>query len=280
VKASIEWLFRLTGIVRAGEAHQKFGDKFDGLVVASVPLKSLLRWVLGLRPAYVFVNGLVTTEASGPITSAHYRAGARAIEQAGFAIDPKHSWERIPGKKNAMSAGILYRNITLSVPALTALFLFIAARPYRSMDAVLLPAYFMGFNLLEYLVHRFLMHRPGTFLFDHVGVHHGLFNASHPYITAPEDNFRAVVPLYAMFAISVGAILPAVPIGAIFGLHAAVFFLGCAFSYYSANELLHYAWHAGMLWRVARHHLRHHEVEGCNYNFTFPVCDFLLRTKR
>jgi hypothetical protein len=181
---------------------------------------------------------------------------------------------------DAAMKGTTYRNLTLAVPAICATAILLAAAPFHWRDLALGPAYFLAFNLMEYALHRWLMHRPGTFLFDHVAIHHGLFNASHPYIADDSDNFRAVVPLYAAAAIEAGICLPAIPLWIYVSHHDAPFLAGCGFAYYFLNEIVHYGWHSGLWPAAARHHMRHHDIGGCNWNFSLPLFDWVFSTKR
>jgi len=170
--------------------------------------------------------------------------------------------------------GKLYSLVTLALPLLLSLLFLWLAMPFAWLDLALIVPYFLAFNLIEYLLHRWPMHRPGTALYEHVTVHHHAFPPSHLYITEDRDNFSVVVPAY----VCIGLLAAMAPIGFTIGIHAGFFLLGIGMAYYFVYELLHYAAHAGVRSRFARHHLAHHQIAGCNYNINFPILDWVVGT--
>lgn len=169
-----------------------------------------------------------------------------------------------------MMHGALYRNVTLSTPLVLTIALWAVLPPTR-LDLALLPVYFVGMNLIEYLLHRWPMHHAGTPMFDHTRIHHGAFTRRHPIVQCDEDNYSVVTPIYVyalMLILAIGLAL----------VFRRPFLLPFASAYYFVEEFLHYCAHSGGVY--GRHHLRHHDFSGCNFNINFPIFDSVFGTKR
>lgn len=167
--------------------------------------------------------------------------------------------------------GRWYRNVTLATPPLLAGLLLWQASPLTWTDAALTPFYFLAMNLIEYVLHRWPMHRPGSLLYDHTRIHHRAFHAGHLYVECDDDNFSAVTPLYVCALVLIGI----APAAGLLGWRDGLFLMGFGAAYYFVEELLHYLAHVG---RFGRHHLRHHAYAGWNYNINFPVFDWVFET--
>lgn len=161
-------------------------------------------------------------------------------------------------------------------------------------DAVALPFYFLFVNLLEYLLHRFPMHRKMRMMgvvFEHVTIHHNFYANDTFFFEEPRDYFAAILPAYLLFGLSV---VIAVVSGLVYWLTGepshAIFFALVAFSYYLLYELLHFSYHAAkssflkripLVHRLARLHIAHHRTElmgAWNFNITFPIYDVVFGT--
>lgn len=171
-----------------------------------------------------------------------------------------------------------YREIMFAIPAGAALVLFILATPFRWSDIGVAIIYFLIFNVIEYSLHRWMMHCPGALLFDHVRIHHRAWDAARAAGVRIRDRF-VILPPYVLIIWAAVLLLGAAPIYAMFGAHAARLFRACGFAYYFIHEILHYSGHAGYLPWFSRHHLAHHDAPMKNYNFSFPVFDWLFGTK-
>lgn len=158
---------------------------------------------------------------------------------------------------------------------------------------VLLPIYFLIYNLVEYLVHRYPMHMklgPHNALFAHVTIHHNHFSDDYAYVEQHRDLMALVLPWYAFLGLSV--------VGAVFGFllnhfvgrQEALFFVFAAYCYYLLYEILHAAYHAPpqsfikkipFIPALAQLHLDHHRAGNMtryNFNITFPVFDLIFGT--
>ena len=161
------------------------------------------------------------------------------------------------------------------------------------------PAAFLVANLVEYLAHRYPLHRPMALLRyiykAHAVQHHRFFTGdSAANMTTPEPRDFAVVlfgPLsQAAFLLGIG--LPVcLALGALTSANCAYLFGATATAYFLTYEWLHLLYHLPAsnpltrlpgLARLQRHHLRHHELRlmsKWNFNITFPIFDRVFGTQ-
>jgi hypothetical protein len=186
---------------------------------------------------------------------------------------------------------------TLAIAAVIAAGAALLARRARPLDWVLLPAFWVIANLLEWAVHRYPMHHPmfpRIMYKNHAQLHHLAFtDGNMPITTAPELGL-VMMPWYTMLGLFLVA-SPVMVLAAVLrgpGL-AGVFLLG-AVLYFLAYETLHASYHLpdatldgiglgrSRLFRRLRAHHRHHHVlrrmAHVNFNVTVPLMDRLLGT--
>ena len=152
-------------------------------------------------------------------------------------------------------------------------------------------------NFIEYVVHRFPMHRPKMFLSKllfrrHAGDHHRAFDISFMEITDPRDYAlvmlpikRAVTFMFLVFGL-VGGL-------SIFTGPAFAMMLGMSLGvYFAIEEMLHLSFHFKSTWegdkwwnkalrKLGRAHRLHHELKlmtRANFNIAFPIFDKLFGT--
>ncbi len=166
----------------------------------------------------------------------------------------------------------------------------------RTLEWLTIPLAFLYANLVEYAGHRWVMHRkvPGLGLVykRHSGQHHRFFTDRHMALEGWQDCKVVLFPAVLMvfffgaFATPVGLLLAwlATP-------NVAWLFVAVALGYYLNYELLHLAYHLpddSILMKVPwfrrlRHlHHRHHDTSLMahkNFNITYPIGDWLFRTK-
>ena len=166
----------------------------------------------------------------------------------------------------------------------------------RPLEWLTVPLAFLYANLAEYLGHRFVMHRkvPGLGLIykRHAGQHHVFFTRDH---MALEDwgDAKAVLfpPLLMVFFFGLFAAPLALVLAWVFSANIAWLFVVTGLAYYLNYELLHLAYHLPensrwlrlpFLRRMRRLHHVHHETSRmahCNFNITYPIGDWLFRTR-
>jgi hypothetical protein len=148
-------------------------------------------------------------------------------------------------------------------------------------------------SMAEWVIHRFLMHRPlpgyRHFFVGHAQVHHGIYKADATYLLGDRQPEQLMLAWWAM-PIPVAVHVPGLVLVALwFSLPAAVG-LFLAFSLYQASyEYLHYCMHvpqnrwfentSAFRW-ITEHHREHHRKHSSNLNVVLPFADFLWRTRR
>ncbi|MGH8106778.1 MAG: hypothetical protein ACREO1_00690 [Arenimonas sp.] len=160
-----------------------------------------------------------------------------------------------------------------------------------------IPITFLYANLSEYLGHRFVMHhpRPGFRIafHRHVKQHHRFFTHSTMPVDSTRDFKVVLFPpfLIAFFLLGFGTPV-ALLVGTMVSVNAALLFAITGMLYFLNYEYLHLAYHLPNdhwvtrlpgLARMRRLHQNHHDqsiMTNCNFNITYPICDFLFRTLR
>jgi sterol desaturase/sphingolipid hydroxylase (fatty acid hydroxylase superfamily) len=180
--------------------------------------------------------------------------------------------------------------------ALATVGLALAARA-RAADWLLLPAFLVIANFLEWMVHRHPMHRPlrpRIMYRNHSQLHHLAFTDANMVIGPSEDLGLIMMPWYTMLGLFALASPVMVAAGLLRGPGLAGVFLLGAVAYFLCYELLHALYHlpdavldrAGIgrvrAFRRLQAHHRHHHILGrmaaVNFNVTFPLMDRLFGT--
>lgn len=166
----------------------------------------------------------------------------------------------------------------------------------RPLEWLIVPLAFVYANLVEYVGHRWVMHRPvpgmGLIYRRHAGEHHRFFTHEHMELEGWHDLKVVLFPAVLM-VFFFGAF--ATPIGLLLAwlatANVAWLFVAVALGYYLNYELLHAAYHLPedsrllnlpFIRRLRRLHHRHHDpkrMAGYNFNITYPIGDWLFRTK-
>jgi len=148
-------------------------------------------------------------------------------------------------------------------------------------------------SLFEWVLHRYLMHRPAIgirYPFErHALVHHRVFKSDHTYHVL-NDRDKKTVPM-AWWNGPVLVALAQIP----FLILALIFqkwglLCGTALAtatYYAAYEYLHWCMHlprkrgverSGIFFRLNGHHLLHHRYMRNNFNVVLPLADLCFGT--
>jgi hypothetical protein len=171
------------------------------------------------------------------------------------------------------------------------------ARSAAAIDWLLLPAFFVVANGIEWLVHKGPMHRPRPpkILYkNHTLIHHRAFLPETMPINETRELSLIMMPWYTMLGLFVAASPVALLAAWWRGPGAAgIFFLAAAL-YFVAYETTHALYHQsderlrrlglGGRWfeRLRSHHRHHHRLDRMshvNFNVVFPLWDWLLGTK-
>ena len=193
-----------------------------------------------------------------------------------------------PWRHMALTLGLATALETLSVA--------VAVRA-RAGDWLLLPAFWVIANFIEWMVHRNPMHRPlrpRIMYRNHAQLHHLAFTDGHMMIGPTRDLGLIMMPWYTMLGMFALASPIMVAAGLLRGPGLAGVFLLGAVGYFLCYELLHALYHlpdavldrAGVgrlrAFRRLQAHHRHHHILGrmaaVNFNVTFPLWDRLFGT--
>lgn len=195
----------------------------------------------------------------------------------------------------ASYSGRLNLWITFGGGTLTWLWCVSRLESVQAVEWLMVPLAFVYANLVEYVGHRWPMHRPlpGLKLVyrRHAGQHHRFFTHEAMAHESPRD-LRAVLfpPLLVVFFFG-GFALPAwLLLDALASRNLAWLMLATGIAYYLNYEFLHLAYHqppghwmtrvpgvAGLAWL----HRQHHDpraMTGCNFNISYPIADAVFGT--
>lgn len=166
-------------------------------------------------------------------------------------------------------------------------------RDVRPIEWLVVPAALLYANLAEYLGHRFPMHRPfrglGLLYRRHAGQHHRFFNDQAMAIDDRRD-LRAVLfpPLLVSFFFGLFALPVWLVLAYWLSANVAWLFVASGLAYFLNYEILHLAYHLpgdhwlarrGLVRRLRWLHQVHHDprrMAHCNFNITYPLCDWLF----
>jgi hypothetical protein len=147
-------------------------------------------------------------------------------------------------------------------------------------------------SLFEWLLHRYVMHRPlGFFRYPfqaHTIVHHQTFRADDSYHLKQETDKQTVPMAWwnapAIWLLHVG---PVLGLQWLVGQPIAWGTFAALVGYYAAYEYMHWCMHiprqrhverSGIFYRLNGHHLLHHRYMGKNFNVVLPLFDALFGT--
>jgi hypothetical protein len=148
-------------------------------------------------------------------------------------------------------------------------------------------------SFFEWILHRFIMHRPmGRFTYPferHALVHHRIFRADPTYHLSRDEDKHTIPMAWwngpALIAVGLIPFVAAAWFGKQWGLlcGGALVCIG----YYAAYEYLHWCMHlprrrhverSGIFFRLNGHHLLHHRYMHKNFNVVLPLADLCLGT--
>jgi len=166
------------------------------------------------------------------------------------------------------------------------------------LEAVLIglavfPAGIVYASLAEWVIHRFLMHRPilriTHFYTGHALVHHGRYKSDSSYLVGDRERVEVTLAWWAMPF----PVLSQTPFVAAIGIWvsapAAVGLFVALTLYQASYEYFHYCMHVpsnrwfertGAFMWINDHHLQHHRKFNTNLNIILPIADYLFGTRR
>ena len=172
----------------------------------------------------------------------------------------------------------------------------LSLREVQPLEWLTIPLTFLYANLAEYLGHRFVMHRRrpllGLVYERHTRQHHRFFTDRAMQMENLND-LRAILfpPVLLIFFFTAFALPAGLLLAWLFSANVAWLFVMTAIAYYLSYEVLHLSYHLplnsrvlkipGMM-RLRELHLSHHDpkvMSHANFNITWPICDWLFRTR-
>jgi hypothetical protein len=213
---------------------------------------------------------LLSNEQEG----ANVRAGRRArLQTTGFSL------ARHLGAFGALAAAA----------AVIAIWL---AREARASDLWIVPAYLVAANLIEYAMHRLLMHRPiwpRAFYRSHTLGHHRAFHHDSMEIGAWPELELVMMPWFSLAFFFLGLAPVVAAVASALGRGAAGLFLLTAVATFVLYEGMHALYHFPLpalrrlrvldngafrfLYEHHRHHHRLKRMRWTNFNISMPLAD-------
>src|SRR3954451_5151619 len=154
------------------------------------------------------------------------------------------------------------------------------------LEWLVVPVAFLGCNIFEWALHRYVMHRPVKGFMGiykrHTLAHHQFFTETEPTFDSSRD-FRIVFfPPYALVAFMVLSLPPAAILGVLGFANAGWMLLITNVALYLNYELFHFCCHVKddrlvryipLINSIRRHHIAHHNTAIMmerNFNLTYP----------
>jgi hypothetical protein len=193
--------------------------------------------------------------------------------------------------------GRLHLAITFGGGALALLAVLWQLEAVRPLEWLTIPASLLYANLVEYVGHRFPMHRPfrglGLVYKRHAGQHHRFFSEQAMPIDRLQD-LRAVLfpPVLVLFFFGLFATPVWFLLAWAVSANVAWLFVASGIAYFLNYEVLHLAYHLpdahplacnGLVRRLRWLHTVHHDprrMATSNFNITYPLGDWLFGTLR
>ena len=159
-----------------------------------------------------------------------------------------------------------------------------------------IPVVFMLCNILEWAVHRYVMHRPfinrglRAIYVRHTLNHHQFFTDSEMRFRDHKDWRVTVFPPFALVTFTIMSIPPALVLGFLISPNVGWLTILTTTSMYLVYEFMHFCCHVEenafvrhcpFVNTLRRHHFSHHNTRLMmerNMNLTFPIADWLFGT--
>ena len=177
-----------------------------------------------------------------------------------------------------------------------AICVFFVRGPVSAVEWLVIPAVVLGWNFVEWSVHKFVLHRPGkskvarALYHRHTMQHHQFYTHEHHTFESDRDLKIVFFPVFAL----PGVLFLSSPFALVAWLlisgNAALILLASVAGMYMLFEVMHFCAHAPenaflrhmpLINTMRRHHVAHHDQKimmDRNMNFTLPVFDWLMGT--
>jgi len=162
------------------------------------------------------------------------------------------------------------------------------------LEWLVVPVVFLGCNVFEWALHRYIMHRPVKGFMGiykrHTLAHHQFFTDHEPTIDTARDFRITFFPPYALTTFICMSAAGAAVLGALWSANAGWLVVCTTAGIYLNYELFHWGCHVKddrvvryipFMNTIRRHHIAHHNTSimmGTNMNLTYPIADWLFGT--
>ncbi|RMH47142.1 MAG: fatty acid hydroxylase family protein [Alphaproteobacteria bacterium] len=171
-----------------------------------------------------------------------------------------------------------------------------AMQDIKPIEWLIVPVVFLGANFFEWLVHKYVMHRPWKFapfraIYQrHTLMHHQFFTDEEMRFAGSHDFRVTFFPPYALVTFLLMSIPIALVAGWIFTPNVGWLVMATTTTMYLLYEFMHACCHIDENWfvrnmpfvnTIRRHHTAHHNqslMMERNMNLTFPIMDWLFGT--
>lgn len=164
----------------------------------------------------------------------------------------------------------------------------------RPLDLIVIPCSVVAANFVEYVIHRWPMHRRypyAEFMLNLHMIHHRYFLDEHYRIDSFADYSMIVFPPFVlnMLAFGICSIFAAVAL-LIAGRNVSLLFFTTVMGYYLLMQIIHVFTHVRedhwiasvpgirYLWTDHRIHHGRRDMAGVNFNFIVPIADVIMGT--
>lgn len=186
----------------------------------------------------------------------------------------------------------------LIAPSLLAtiiiVFLFQLMAQVSGWELLIIPLALIIMSSWEYGIHKYWMHKlfkPLWFLFKHHRTHHQRYTSSRMEINSVIELYFILSPVGGIMVVF-ATIVPLWFLISLFDVNAACLFIITTLLYFITYEFTHLSYHLPKTFWVrskriinflSKHHTRHHDSRNLfkfNFNVTFPLFDWISRTKK
>lgn len=177
-----------------------------------------------------------------------------------------------------------------------AICVFFVRGPVSAVEWLVIPAVVLGWNFVEWSVHKFVLHRPGksrvarALYHRHTMQHHQFYTHEHHTFESDRDLKIVFFPVFALPGVLFLSSPFALAAWLLISGNAALILLASVAGMYMLFEVMHFCAHAPenallrhmpLINTMRRHHVAHHDQKimmDRNMNFTLPVFDWLMGT--
>lgn len=192
-------------------------------------------------------------------------------------------------------SGWAHLAVITGVCLLAVALLLLQIQTFALWHLLVIPFGFVVSNFVEYMAHRYPMHRPmpyvGKYMYKkHAAIHHRYFTHKDMVLEESRDLFEILTNPRHVVSFLLISVLPLTVLLSLFSWTVAMLFAATAISYYLFYEWTHLASHLPdehwlpslpIMRSLCNHHRVHHNtrlMREYNFNIAFPIFDWVFGT--